>query len=179
MSLQLKSLANAETLLDVAQDTQRICCYKSAFWTYFDHSVLITSCFSMNLIFHHSFRISHSRSKQNSENINKNVKVYLAHGNSQITWNTLPFFIFGEMKKLFPGAVFFFLVSWHSCTKWCCRNCHLSSLCLPFLRLLQRDDNSVCTSSLFDSSYEFFFVFLGLWNEALLCIKGTLMVWLP
>ena len=46
-----------------------------------------------------------------------------------------------------------FLFFWHSCRKRRRRNLQLCSLCLPFLRLSHREDNSECSSTLLGSKF--------------------------
>ena len=77
MTLQLKTLAKAGTLFDVEQNIPRTRCLMPLLSLkavqVSDRPVLITSSFSVNPIFRYSFFIGHSRSKHDSENIDKNV----------------------------------------------------------------------------------------------------------
>ena len=131
LNLQLKALAKAETLYDVEQNTQRTHCLKPLLLLkavpISDNPVLITSTFSVNQIFCHSFFIRHSRSKHNSKNNDKNVQVYLVHGNSQIISNSYLSSSLGNRKNDFPALLFLSLAFVHETV----RDCHSRKITLP------------------------------------------------
>ena len=155
MNLLLKTLTKAETLFNAEQNTRRTRCLKPLLSVkavqISDHPVLITSSFSVNPIFRHSFFIGRSRSKHHTENIDKNCFKSILYRKIHRLYQTLTFLYLSGIRERFPGRAFFSL--WHSCTKRRCRNRHLSSLCLPFLKLSELEDNSECLSTLLSAKF--------------------------